>query len=95
MREHRDGKWERLADRLTSVNLSADLLDYEERRERDQHKLRTMIEFCQTAECRTRFILEHFGEEVEADWRCGNCDACDQIDSWETGVETFSGKATA
>ena len=85
VREHRDGKWERLADRLTSVNLSADLLDYEERRERDQHKLRTMIEFCQTAECRTRFILEHFGEKVEADWRCGNCDACDQIGNWETG----------
>ena len=95
VREHRDGKWERLADRLTSVNLSADLLDYEERRERDQQKLRTMIEFCQTAECRTRFILEHFGEDVEPDWRCGNCDACDEIDNWETGPEAATEKATA
>ena len=28
---------------------------------------------------RTRFILEYFGEEVEADWECANCDACDQF----------------
>ncbi|CAN5653907.1 hypothetical protein BH23GEM1_BH23GEM1_01520 [soil metagenome] len=94
VREHRDGKWERLADRLTSVNLSADLLDYEERRERDQQKLRTMIEFCQTAECRTRFILEHFGEDVAENWRCGNCDACDEIDNWETGPAATVEKAT-
>ena len=76
VREHRGGKWERLSDDLTGVNLSADLTDYEERREMDQIKLRTMIQFCQTTQCRTRYILEHFGEEVAADWRCGNCDAC-------------------
>jgi ATP-dependent DNA helicase RecQ len=83
VREHRDGRWQRLADRLTNVNLSADLTDYEDRRSRDQQKLRTMVEFCQTAECRTRFILEHFGEAVEEDWRCRHCDACDAIDTGE------------
>jgi Superfamily II DNA helicase len=77
VREHRGGKWERLSDNLTGVDLSADLTDYEERREMDQIKLRTMIQFCQTTQCRTRYILEHFGEKVSADWRCGNCDACD------------------
>jgi ATP-dependent DNA helicase RecQ len=83
VREHRDGRWQRNMDRLTAVNLSDDLTDYEERRARDQQKLRTMVEFCQTAECRTRFILEHFGEAVEDDWRCRHCDACDAIDSGE------------
>jgi ATP-dependent DNA helicase RecQ len=83
VREHRDGRWQRLVEGLTSVNLSADLTDYEERRARDQQKLRTMIEFCQTADCRTRFILEHFGEAVEPDWRCRHCDACDAIDTGE------------
>lgn len=43
----------------------------------DQEKLRTMIQFCQTTQCRTRYILEHFGEEVDPDWSCNNCDACD------------------
>lgn len=77
VREHRGGKWERLSDDLTAVDLSADLTGYEERREMDQIKLRTMIQFCQTTQCRTRYILEHFGEEVSGDWHCGNCDACD------------------
>jgi ATP-dependent DNA helicase RecQ len=81
VREHRGGKWERLGENLCAVDLSADLQDYEERRAMDQEKLRTMIQFCQTTQCRTRYILEHFGEEVEADWSCGNCDACDEADS--------------
>lgn len=81
VREHRGGKWERLGENLCAVDLSADLQDYEERRAMDQEKLRTMIQFCQTVQCRTRYILEHFGEEVDEEWRCGNCDACDAMDS--------------
>ncbi|HEU4630532.1 MAG TPA: ATP-dependent DNA helicase RecQ [Gemmatimonadaceae bacterium] len=83
VREHRGGSWERLRDRLTQVDLRADLTDYEERRARDQAKLRSMINFCQTAQCRTRYILEHFGEDVGPEWRCGNCDACDEMARWE------------
>lgn len=82
VREHRGGSWERLADHLTAVDLSADLHSYEERRERDHRALETMIDYAQTARCRTRFILEYFGEDVEPDWRCHNCDACDAIDAW-------------
>jgi ATP-dependent DNA helicase RecQ len=77
VREHRGGGWERLRDRLTAVDLSADLTDYEERRLQDRAKLRMMVAYCQSARCRTRFILEYFGEPVEDDWMCGNCDACD------------------
>ncbi len=78
VREYRGGSWERIAKtRLTSVDLSADLTDYEQRRVQDRAKLRAMINYCQSAHCRTRFILEYFGEEVEEGWRCGNCDACD------------------
>ena len=82
VREHRGGRWQRLRGNLTSVDLSRDLLDYEERRAADQKKLGTMIQFCQTTECRTKFILEHFGEEVAAEWSCGNCDACDARLAW-------------
>ncbi|MEX2110255.1 MAG: ATP-dependent DNA helicase RecQ [Gemmatimonadaceae bacterium] len=78
VREHRGGKWERLSENLTAVDLSKDLQDYEERRAMDQEKLRTMIQFCQTTQCRTRYILEHFGEEVDPEWQCENCDACDE-----------------
>ncbi|HEY8311709.1 MAG TPA: helicase-related protein, partial [Gemmatimonadaceae bacterium] len=82
-REHRGNNWQRLRDNLTSIDLTADLTDYEERRARDQAQLNTIIQFCQTTGCRTRFILEHFGEEVESRWACGNCDACDQLAEWE------------
>jgi ATP-dependent DNA helicase RecQ len=77
VREHRGGGWERLQSRLTAVDLSADLTDYEERRVQDRAKLRLMVAYCQSARCRTRFILEYFGEPVDADWVCDNCDACD------------------
>jgi ATP-dependent DNA helicase RecQ len=77
VREYRGGSWERVRDKLTQVNLSADLTDYEQRRIQDRAKLRMMIAYCQSANCRTRFILEYFGEDVEPDWKCGNCDACD------------------
>ena len=77
VREHRGGGWERLQSRLTSVDLSADLTDYETRRDQDRAKLRAMVVYCQRARCRTRFLLDYFGEPVENEWVCGNCDACD------------------
>jgi ATP-dependent DNA helicase RecQ len=77
VREHRGGSWERLGSQLTSVNLSEDLHDYEERRALDQAKLRAIVRYCQTTLCRTRYILEYFGEDVSPEWACGNCDACD------------------
>jgi ATP-dependent DNA helicase RecQ len=76
VREYRGGSWERLKSRLTSIDLSADLTDYEQRRIQDRAKLQAMINYCQSAQCRTRFILEYFGEDVEPSWRCENCDAC-------------------
>jgi ATP-dependent DNA helicase RecQ len=77
VREYRGGSWERLQNQLTSVDLSADLTDYEVRRLQDRAKLRAMINYCQSARCRTRFILDYFGEDVDADWQGGNGDACD------------------
>ena len=67
VREHRGGSGSGSAATSRQCDLSHDLTDYEERRANDQKKLRTIIEFCQTTECRTKFILEHFGEEVSAD----------------------------
>src|SRR5215212_9202895 len=64
VREHRGGGWERLQSRLTSIDLSADLTDYEERRVQDRAKLQSMVSYCQSARCRTRFLLEYFGENA-------------------------------
>jgi ATP-dependent DNA helicase RecQ len=82
VREHRGGSWERLSDNLTGIDLSADLTSYEERRARDHAKLDGMISYCQSVHCRTRYILEYFGEETAADWRCEHCDGCDEMERW-------------
>jgi ATP-dependent DNA helicase RecQ len=95
VREHRGGRWQRLRGNLTQVDLSRDLTDYEERRANDQKKLGTIIQFCQTTECRTKFILEHFGEEVSADWSCGNCDACDAAIAWAQPARLLNGFSEA
>jgi ATP-dependent DNA helicase RecQ len=81
VREYRGGSWERVSkERLTSIDLSADLVDYEQRRIQDHAKLRSMINYCQSMQCRTRYILEYFGEDFDQGWECGNCDACDGIE---------------
>jgi ATP-dependent DNA helicase RecQ len=74
MREHRGGVWERTAPDVTAADLSRELTDYEERRQRDRRKLDEMIRYCRTARCRTRMILEYFGEAQAEDGRCGHCD---------------------
>ena len=77
VREYRGGLWERASDsRMTDVDLSADLTDYEQRRLQDRAKLRAMVSYCQSAQCRTRYILQYFGEPVEDEWACGHCDMC-------------------
>ncbi len=47
------------------------------RRVRDEEKLERMMLYGQSAACRWKLLLDHFGEEgVEADFRCGTCDNC-------------------
>jgi ATP-dependent DNA helicase RecQ len=61
-----------------------------ERRASDQLKLRPIVDFCQTTDCRSKFILEHFGEEVSPDWQCNNCDACDAREMWVSGEKRIA-----
>ncbi len=74
VREHRGGNWERFAPDVTATDLSRELTDYEERRARDRRKLDAMVGYCRTARCRTRIILDYFGEEHPEGFRCGHCD---------------------
>ncbi|MEX2582779.1 MAG: ATP-dependent DNA helicase RecQ [Gemmatimonadota bacterium] len=74
VREHRGGVWERLAEDVTRTDLSHELRDYEERREMDRRKLEAMIRYCRTARCRTRMLLEYFGETRPEEYLCGHCD---------------------
>jgi ATP-dependent DNA helicase RecQ len=39
-------------------------------------KLQAMADYCETTECRRRFLLRYFGEVFPID-NCGSCDACE------------------
>ena len=46
-----------------------------ERRAGEYKKLQIMIDYCHTAGCLRKFILQYFGEELSAE-NCGNCGNC-------------------
>jgi ATP-dependent DNA helicase RecQ len=74
VREYRGGLWQRLEPDVTRVDLQGHLADYEQRRGADQDKLQSMIQYCQTAQCRTRLLRAYFDDDPGTDYRCGHCD---------------------
>lgn len=52
----------------------------------EQHKLDTMLAFCETTSCRRKALLQYFGETTG---NCGHCDTC------LTPPETFDGTQAA
>jgi ATP-dependent DNA helicase RecQ len=52
----------------------------------EQHKLDTMLAFCETTNCRRKALLQYFGEIIN---NCGHCDTC------LTPPETFDGTEAA
>lgn len=48
----------------------------------ERAKLSALLGICETAGCRRKAILAHFGETAPA--RCGNCDTCNNpVDTWD------------
>ena len=94
VRERRGGKWERDVAAVDEATLNDELATYDRRRAMERAKLEGMVRYCQRVQCRARMILEYFGEELQTGWRCGNCDACEVMDSWE-GEAATNGKAQA
>lgn len=47
---------------------------YEERKERLEQRIHAMISYCEADRCRSRMLLEYFGEQSNTS--CGCCDVC-------------------
>lgn len=48
----------------------------------ERAKLSALLGICETAGCRRKAILSHFGEATSA--RCGNCDTCNNpVETWD------------
>ena len=61
-------------ERLDADNLNLDLKNYHFRRDRDRHRIDTMIAYAGEDSCRSQQLLSYFGEEDSVP--CGRCDVC-------------------
>jgi ATP-dependent DNA helicase RecQ len=61
--------------RIEVKNLLLDLEKIKRLAEHAKSKLGKMIEYTITRQCRFRYILEYFGQEIK-DYKCGKCDVC-------------------
>ena len=51
----------------------------------EQHKLQSMLGFCELTTCRRQGLLRYFGEVLERP--CGNCDTClTPVETWDATV---------
>ena len=69
-----------LRERVPSKDL---YLNYEEiysKIKNAKTKLDAVIDYCITDDCRFKFVLQYFGENVD-DYSCGKCDNCQNISS--------------
>ena len=79
--------------RLLNPDLSADDLIFpdgllEEKRRRDEAKLRDVLKYAYAKECRQRWILNYFGEQLSSP--CQKCDVClqsPQIENFDAIAE--------
>ncbi|MGB5455238.1 MAG: DNA helicase RecQ [Gammaproteobacteria bacterium] len=63
-----------------------DSSDADEKHKRtEQHKLQSMLGFCELTTCRRQGLLRYFGEAL--DQPCGNCDTClSPVETWDATV---------
>ena len=57
----------------------------EKHKRTEQHKLQSMLGFCELTTCRRQGLLRYFGEQL--DQPCGNCDTClVPVETWDATV---------
>ena len=57
----------------------------EKHKRTEQHKLQSMLGFCELTGCRRQGLLRYFGEQLEQP--CGNCDTClSPVETWDATV---------
>ena len=70
----REGRLRRLSRTMTQSELDSFLEQFTTRVDSDQQRLRTMMSYCETTQCRMTYIREYFGEPPGEN--CGQCDNC-------------------
>lgn len=70
------GKLRLLRKDLSTKDLGGFQDEYRERADRDQEKLKQVIQYAQSALCRWSLVSRYFGEQEDSSAECGHCDNC-------------------
>jgi len=70
-----------LDPKLTPETVTLDTRALDEKRERDEQKLKKVLQWVYAQNCRQQWILRYFGELRSP--ACGKCDACEQARSYQ------------
>jgi ATP-dependent DNA helicase RecQ len=57
--------------------ISADQMGFEDYLRSRYRQIDQVVFYALAQECRGRLVRRYFGETIESDYRCGNCDRCD------------------
>ncbi len=74
--------------RIPETRLSINFKKINEAYLHSQSKLDRMVEYVFTSDCRFRFILDYFGEDVEG-YKCGKCDRCTMEEALPESVREY------
>ena len=90
---HKSRRQIRHSHEIGEAEFSAGLDEYESRHKRDRERLDAMMLYGQTTECRARYLLRYFHEDIDSD--CGHCDNCRQNEDLATTTACRSELAQA
>ena len=68
---------ELLRDSNLFASISEDQMGFEDYVRSRRRQLDQMVLYALAEDCRGRAVRKYFGEAVEKDYQCGNCDRCD------------------
>lgn len=74
--------------RIRSAQLVLHLDQMEKLKKRMHNKLKKMIQFTRTSDCRFNYILNYFGQ-LNNNYKCGKCDICKSEARTETSVTNY------
>ena len=69
---------ELLQDSNLFANISEDQMGFEDYLRSKRQQIDQVIHYALTDRCRGGLVRQYFGEPVDADYRCGSCDRCDE-----------------
>lgn len=77
-----------LQERVSSDRLKLNITEINSKKEHSKDKLDSVIEYCFTNECRFKYILNYFGENITR-YQCNKCDNCTTSTTNDSNINEY------